>query len=438
MTSPGDAEDRPLPALVLRSQSDRQLAALARRGHEAAFTTLLARHQAELAAHARRLVDAGQVDDVLQQAALSAWTALTDGANVREPRAWLHRIVRNTALRSAARAGDAVALDDDAATVASAETVAVGRLQAREALAAVAGLPQRQRDALVLVGVLETPGSEAAEALGVEEGALRQLVFRARSALRRSIGVLVPIPLLGRMLLPVRSAVAGAGSTARRAALLGGGAAAAAASVLAAVALHGTAPPARAVRATAHEGAAGVSPALRSVPRVPQQRSGAPHASAAIDARSRGGGPRRPGARRTGVGRTAGAGSSPSAGGAPGLRSPAAGSHQPAGGATAASGGTHGPVGSRTHGRSGSRPTSGGGSGPSSSGGSGPSPSGGSGPSPGGGSVATTVTTVVGVAEATVTTSIPPLPTGPCPAGIVVGPLCLPIPGSAGTPPGGG
>src|SRR5947208_2474581 len=49
----------------------------------------------------------------------------------------------------------------------------------RETLAAVAGLPPRERDALVWTSIQGRSGSDIARELGVSETAARQLVFRA-------------------------------------------------------------------------------------------------------------------------------------------------------------------------------------------------------------------------------------------------------------------
>jgi RNA polymerase sigma-70 factor (ECF subfamily) len=58
------------------------------------------------------------------------------------------------------------------------------RLRAHEAVNQVAELPDRQRDAVVLTAVQGHSGADAASMLGVTEGALHQLIHRARAALR--------------------------------------------------------------------------------------------------------------------------------------------------------------------------------------------------------------------------------------------------------------
>src|SRR5436305_1813878 len=79
---------------------------LARSGHERAFVAIVERYRRPLHAFARRMVGDGRVEDVLQQAFVSAWTALNAGAEVRHLRGWLHQIVRNAAIAAAHGPGE--------------------------------------------------------------------------------------------------------------------------------------------------------------------------------------------------------------------------------------------------------------------------------------------------------------------------------------------
>ena len=88
----------------LQTQSDAQLAALARAGHERAFEALVRRYRRPLLAYCRRVGDARtNAEDTLQQALLQAWSAIRTGVEVREPRAWLYRIVHNVAVSNQRR-----------------------------------------------------------------------------------------------------------------------------------------------------------------------------------------------------------------------------------------------------------------------------------------------------------------------------------------------
>src|SRR3954469_21739634 len=87
----------PLPSpssVLLRTQSDERLVALARAGHERAFEAILERYRGGLLRVARRYLPDARAQDALQQAFLAAWSGLRRGDDVRDLRAWLHRIAR--------------------------------------------------------------------------------------------------------------------------------------------------------------------------------------------------------------------------------------------------------------------------------------------------------------------------------------------------------
>ena len=185
-----------LSAVLLRSQDDLRLVGLAAHGSQQAFAVLSQRYRNELLAHARRLVAADRAEDVVQQGLLSAWAALRRGADVHDARAWLHQIVRHEAFRVLHTVPEHAELVDSLPGSAGAGEEAELRLDARDALAALAALPEQQRRALQLTALDGRSGREAAATLGLREGALRQLVHRARATVRAGVGVLVPVPLV--------------------------------------------------------------------------------------------------------------------------------------------------------------------------------------------------------------------------------------------------
>lgn len=73
-------------------------------------------------------------------------------------------------------------------TFASAETWAVQAETQAELMAAVRGLPPRQREALVLRYYLDLSEVQTAEAMGVSPGAVKSHVSRALVTLRRFLG----------------------------------------------------------------------------------------------------------------------------------------------------------------------------------------------------------------------------------------------------------
>lgn len=212
-----------LSGVVLRSQSDERLSALASAGNEAAFTAIYERYRRELGSHARRIVRPDRADDVVQHAMLAAWSALLAGAEISDLRAWLHRVVHNAALDTVSRRGyDDGAIPDSSIALSGTEELAEGRLSAALALAAIAALPESQRRALTLTAIEGRSGHEAAVEMGISESAMRQLVYRARSGVRGAVTAVTPLPLINWLLAaggaPATPAVVGLGVT-------GGGAA---------------------------------------------------------------------------------------------------------------------------------------------------------------------------------------------------------------------
>jgi RNA polymerase sigma-70 factor (ECF subfamily) len=107
------------------------------------------------------------------------------------PLTWLYGIATNVArrhrrteslvYRTYARAGaedPALTFDDQAAARADAEALS------RRVAAAVAGLPARQRDVLLLYAIAELEYAEIAEALGIPLGSVQSSLHRARTKLR--------------------------------------------------------------------------------------------------------------------------------------------------------------------------------------------------------------------------------------------------------------
>ena len=197
-----------LSDLYLSSQSDARLLGLTRDGHPRAFAILAERYRAELLAHARRVGAHGNAEDVVQQTFLSAFAALSAGAEVGHPRGWLHAILRHAASR--VRGPADASLEGLDATGEPLELVVERRARIRSVITALEGLPSRQRQALLGSSVQGLSRAELASSLGVSEGAVRQLVHRGRQALRTAITALTPYPLA--RWLAAASSSPGAGS----------------------------------------------------------------------------------------------------------------------------------------------------------------------------------------------------------------------------------
>lgn len=182
-----------LSDLFLSAQSDDRLVTLARAGHQRAFAAIVERYGSELEALARRLTSDGRSEDVVQQAFLSAFAALNTGAEVRHLRGWLYQIVRNAATRPQGPA--CVPLDGATPSADTLEDMVQQRALAMAALTELGRLPTRQRQAMIGTALDGRPRAEIASSMGLSEGAVRQLVHRARTTLRSAVTALTPWPL---------------------------------------------------------------------------------------------------------------------------------------------------------------------------------------------------------------------------------------------------
>jgi RNA polymerase sigma factor (sigma-70 family) len=179
---------------LLDAEPDAQLVRLAQAGHAAAFAAIVRRYQPELKAQAHQLTSEGRAEDALQQAFLNAFAALQAGHEVRHLRGWLHHILRNEVIR--ARVPLEAPLEAAALYGEPLEDTVQLRAAAHAALTELSALPERQRDALLSTAVLGLPRAHVAHAMGLSEGAVRQLVHRARAHVRRAANALLPFPLV--------------------------------------------------------------------------------------------------------------------------------------------------------------------------------------------------------------------------------------------------
>src|SRR5215218_6670940 len=183
-------------SVLLRTQSDERLVVLARAGHERAFEAIVERYRGALLRAARRYLSETRAEDALQQAYLAAWSALQRGDEVRDLRAWLYRIVHNTALNQLRVSGyDYAQLEESLRGGEAPQEEMERRAVVRQTLTGLAALPDRQREALLQIAIEGRSQDQVARDLGVSEGAVRQLVHRARLTLRAAATAVVPMPL---------------------------------------------------------------------------------------------------------------------------------------------------------------------------------------------------------------------------------------------------
>jgi RNA polymerase sigma factor (sigma-70 family) len=185
---------------VLSTQSDERLVDLVRAGSEPAFETIVERYRRALMRYVSRLLPPERAEDVVQQSFVNAYEAIhRDGAELNL-RPWLYRIAHNTALNALRDRGLRHDQLDERIDGVERPDQALERTQGlRDVLVAVQALPDRQRDAIVLRELEGRSYEEIALALGVTDGAVRQLLNRARNSLRAAAAAVTPMPLLTRL-----------------------------------------------------------------------------------------------------------------------------------------------------------------------------------------------------------------------------------------------
>jgi RNA polymerase sigma factor (sigma-70 family) len=135
------------------------------------------------------LRDAHEADDATQAAFVSAYRALLGGTQPREPAAWLATIARNEcAARARARMREPLPLAETQIPHTPGPEAELERLNTVDELrAAIAGLPEKQREAVVLRDLYGLRYDEVGAALGMSVASVESLLFRARRRLRCSL-----------------------------------------------------------------------------------------------------------------------------------------------------------------------------------------------------------------------------------------------------------
>jgi RNA polymerase sigma factor (sigma-70 family) len=197
-----------LTRLSLRMQRDEHLVELAGLGSEAAFEAIVHRYRPALVRHCAQIVGHDDADEAVQDTLMKAHRALARGTSVHSLGAWLHAVAHNSALSLLRGRRAATEYRDEHEGVPRAIDGAVDLHEERlEALlAALRSLPHRQRRALVMREFEGRSYEEIAVQLGASNGAVRQLLNRARASVRARLAALIP----GELVLRWASATGGA------------------------------------------------------------------------------------------------------------------------------------------------------------------------------------------------------------------------------------
>jgi RNA polymerase sigma-70 factor (ECF subfamily) len=180
--------------------SPEALIAAARRGEGEAFMLLLDGHDRMLRSLAFRILgDRDQMDDVLQDVALKAFTALAKFRGDSSVATWLYRITYTTCLNRLRGAGPTVPLldcEDDGPSPRSPELwsadTADDVIRHIELAAALSSLTAEQRAVVALVLEEGLDHHTAAEVLGIPMGTVASRLAAARTALRRFLSESLP------------------------------------------------------------------------------------------------------------------------------------------------------------------------------------------------------------------------------------------------------
>jgi len=180
--------------------SDPEIVRRVRAGDRALFEILMRRHNQRIYRAARAIVqDESDVEDVMQQAYINAFTHLHQFEERSQFSTWLTRIAVNEALarRHRTRVASSITerLDegrgDIVDTITSPDPTPEQQVYARELQRvleeAVDGLPDTYRTVFMLRDIEGLSTSETGEGLGLGEEAVKTRLHRARAMIRRAV-----------------------------------------------------------------------------------------------------------------------------------------------------------------------------------------------------------------------------------------------------------
>lgn len=179
-------------------QTDDALVRQARAHDVTAFELLMRRHNQRVYRVVRSVLqDQAEIEDVVQQAYLQAFSHLDQFAGAAEWSTWVSRIAMNEALARLRQRGRFVSMDraneEDMANIPTAspnddpERTAAGHEMGRMVEQAVDRLPEIYRAVLIMREIEGMSTTETATVLAVEPEVVKTRLSRARAALRVAI-----------------------------------------------------------------------------------------------------------------------------------------------------------------------------------------------------------------------------------------------------------
>lgn len=177
-------------------ETDQQLVKRAQKGDTRAFDLLVLKYQGRLAALVARYVqDSSEVEDVVQEAFIKAYKALSKFRGDSAFYTWLYRIATNAAKNYLVTRGRRPSADvdvSDAEFIEEAETLResetpeshlFGQELAEVVSSTLASLPEELRAALMLREFEGMSYEEIADVMACPVGTVRSRIFRAREAI---------------------------------------------------------------------------------------------------------------------------------------------------------------------------------------------------------------------------------------------------------------
>ena len=179
--------------------NDIELVMLAKAAQDdAAFATLVRRHQARLRAFLHRLCGDGSLaDDIAQDAFLKAHGALNSFKGGGSFKSWLYSIAYREFLQVKRKEKAAMRLENALKAEAAEGAASAGASDAGMSLdlrRALATLDEKERAAILLCDAAGLTHSEAATAIDTPLGSIKTYVARARDKMRAALSVPAPQP----------------------------------------------------------------------------------------------------------------------------------------------------------------------------------------------------------------------------------------------------
>jgi RNA polymerase sigma-70 factor (ECF subfamily) len=171
-------------------ESESFLLGRARRGDTRAFEILYRDYSGRVHGLCLRLTggDRAAAEDATQETFINAWRALGRFEARASFGTWLHRIAVNVVMKKRRRLSASHEITMDPADF-EADWQLDTPVEVSELEAAIAGLPEGARDAVVLYGIYGYSHEETAGMMGVAQGTCRAQLHRARKLIRERLQV---------------------------------------------------------------------------------------------------------------------------------------------------------------------------------------------------------------------------------------------------------